>query len=560
MYRPARRPLLLLLAILASLVPVVAGASETVRVTAVVRLGDGSLGLEEHVVAKDDLDAEVARLVAEPRVLAAGPVYERGLVARSTAGDPLEGSQWGWRRLGGSELASLGDGAGLVVAVLDTGVDASHPDLAGRVLPGWDSMNPDGDGRVDPNGHGTHVAGILGATSGNGEGVSGVAPEVQILPVRVLDKTGNGDDDELALGIIWAVDNGADILNLSIGGAIPSTLLEGAIDHALANGVLVVVAAGNDGATGNVPSYPAAYRQVLAVGSTDSSDRRSIFSNTGEYLDIAAPGSWIVSTWPGGRYQTSSGTSMAAPFVAGAAALLQARTGLQGRDLADRLVADAIDLGSNGADAEFGAGLVNPLAAIGIVPAPIPVGDRAPVIPGLPALPPMQELPELALPTLPTLPEVHLPTLPTLPEVRLPTLPKPVRPPLPAPSSPTLPRLSDPAAPTAPADAPRAPDTPSPVAPPRASDVRQTVRLTLGPVMLRSGGVREVKVSLEGALPLVARQRLVLSVGSYRREVLTGWDGTTRVRIPLSRTGVLRVEFPGSPAVRPTVLEQTLPR
>lgn len=547
--RPSLRPLLLVLLLVAGLVPVAAGASGTIRVTAVVRLPDGSLGLEEHVVAKDDLDAEVARLTAEARVLAAGPVHERALVGRIGAGDPLESSQWGWRRLGGGELARLGDGSGLVVAVLDTGVDASHPDLAGRVLPGWDSMNPEGDGRSDPNGHGTHVAGILGATSGNGEGVSGVAPGVQILPVRVLDASGNGDDDELALGIIWAVDNGADILNLSIGGAIPSTLLEGAIDHALANGVLVVVAAGNDGATGNVPSYPAAYRQVLAVGSTDSSDRRSIFSNTGEYLDIAAPGSWIVSTWPGGRYQTSSGTSMAAPFVAGAAALLQARTGLRGNELAARLVADATDLGPVGADTEFGAGLVNPLAAIGVVPEPIPVGDRSPVIPGLPPLPPMPALPELALPELPALPEVSLPSLPVL-----------ARPEIPTPVAPVTPRLPDAVTPEKPVTVPANPADPQRSAPPRASDARQTVRVAVGPVVLRRGGVREVKVSLEGARPLVARQRLVVSVGSYRREVLTGWDGSARVRIPSNRVGVLRVEFAGSPAVRPATAEQPLAR
>lgn len=540
------RPLLPFLLLLGALVPVAVSASATVRITAVIRRDDGTLALEGHVVSRDALDAEVARLLAEPRVLAAGPVHERSLVGRVTGGDPLEGSQWGWRRLGGPELARLGDGSGLVVAVLDTGVDASHPDLAGRVLPGWDSMDPEGDGRSDPNGHGTHVAGIIGAASGNGEGISGVAPGVQILPVRVLDATGNGDDDELAFGIIWAVDNGADIVNLSIGGAIPSTLLEGAIDHAVSNGVLVVVAAGNDGATGNAPSYPAAYRQVLAVGSTDASDRRSMFSNTGEYLDIAAPGSWIVSTWPGGRYQSSSGTSMAAPFVAGAAALLQSRTGLRGNELASRLVAGATDLGAAGADVEYGAGLVNPLAEVGIVPSPIPVDERTPVIPGLPALPPMPALPERVLPALPSLPEV---TLPSVPRPTLPSLPSPS-----APSSPVLPGVTVPGTPQV------VPGAPQRVSPPRASDVRQTVGLVIGPVVLRAGGVREVKVSLEGARPLVVRQRLVVSVGAYRREVLTGWDGAARVRIPADRAGVLRVEFLGSPAVRPVVVEQPFSR
>ena len=540
------------------------------RISAVVRHADGTLGLEDLVVASGDADAVVLSLLADPRVIAAGPVHERRLVDVAVD-DPMSSSQWGWRRLGGPELPRLGDGSGLVVAVLDTGVDASHPDLAGRVLPGWDSMDAQGDGRRDPNGHGTHVAGILGAEAGNDEGIAGVAPGVQILPVRVLDASGNGDDDELALGIIWAVDNGADILNLSIGGAVPSTLLEGAIDHALANGVLVVVAAGNDGATGNAPSYPAAYPQVLAVSSTDSSDRRSIFSNTGSYVDIAAPGSWIVSTWPGGRYQTSSGTSMAAPFVAGSAALLQARTGLRGAELGDRLEDGAIDIGAPGDDVEFGAGLVNPLAEFGVVPAPLPPEERSPVIPGLPALPQLPALPEVSLPSLPPLASPQMPALPQLPSPPLPRMPdlptfeRPRSPEIPSASPPSASVPVPPSLPGTPALAPPAlPEGSTPTAPvvsptPAARNARRQVLLVLAPPRSRQGGVREVRVSLEGARPLVARQRVTVSIGSYRREVVTDWDGVATVRIPAPLRGTLRAEFPGSPAVLPAVVELRLP-
>jgi serine protease len=539
-------------------VPVAVTASPTVSITAVVRLADGSLTLDEHVVARSEVDALLVTLASDPSVLAAGPVHERTLVDTRTAGaDPLEGSQWGWRRLGGERLSAVGDGAGLVVAVLDTGVDADHPDLSGRVLPGWDSMVENGDGRRDPNGHGTHVAGILAASAGNDEGIAGVAPGVSILPVRVLDATGNGDDDELALGIIWAVDHGADVMNLSIGGAVPSTLLEGAIDYALDAGVLVVVAAGNGGATGNEPSYPAAYPQVLAVGSTDSSDRRSIFSNTGTYVDIAAPGSWIVSTWPGGRYQTSSGTSMAAPFVTGAAALLQQRTGLEGRDLADRLVRDAIDMGVSGRDDEFGAGLVNPLAVIGEVPAPIPPGERSPVLPGLPSLPPLPDLPPLPELVPPQLPEVALPTLPPLPPLVMPELPRRPLPtptvPLPAPGE--LPNVSPgvPSPPTVPVlDRP-------PGNVPSVRDVRPQVVVRVARVATVGRSVREIRVVLEGPRPLVARQRLIFSNGRFRREVVTDWNGVAQVRVPSSLRGVLRVEFPGSVSVRPASSEVRLP-
>lgn len=555
-----RLPFLLLVAFL-FFVPVTVTASPTVSITAVVRLPDGSLSLDEHVVAGTEVARLLAALAVDPSVLTAGPVHERSLVdVRSAGSDPLAASQWGWRRLGGDRLSAVGDGSGLVVAVLDTGVDADHPDLDGRVLSGWDSMVEGGDGRVDPNGHGTHVAGILAAAAGNDVGIGGVAPGVSILPVRVLDETGNGDDDELALGIIWAVDHGADIMNLSIGGAVPSTLLEGAIDYALDAGVLVVVAAGNSGAMGNEPSYPAAYRQVLAVGSTDSSDRRSIFSNTGGYVDIAAPGSWIVSTWPGGRYQTSSGTSMAAPFVAGAAALLQQRTGLQGRALADRLVLDATDLGPSGRDDEFGAGLVNPLAVIGEVPAPIPPGERAPVIPGLPPLPSLPELPPLPELAPPRLPEVTPPTLPALPPLALPELPartppSPGSPQVPSPVDPSVPLPGVPSVPSVPVLVPgRLPgDVPS------VRDVRPQVAVKVDRVVPAGRSLREVRVVLEGPRPLVARQRLVLTSGRFRREMVTDWSGAAVVRVPSSLRGVLRVEFPGSVSVRPAFAETRLP-
>jgi len=527
---PSPRALLALLVplLLATVLPVSVSASTPVTISVVSRRTDGGIELAHVRSSRTALAADLRRLDGDPRTITAGVSQERSLVT-VVPNDPLLGSQWGWRRLGGPSLRTVGDGGTLVVAVLDTGVDAAHPDLAGRVLAGWDSMNPAGDGRRDPNGHGTHVAGIIAAGVDNAEGIAGVAPGVRILPVRVLDASGNGDDDELALGIIWAVDHGADILNLSIGGAVPSALLEGAIDYALDAGVLVVVAAGNAGASGNVPSYPAAYPQVLAVGATDSADRRAIFSNTGSYLDIAAPGSWIVSTWPGGRYQTSSGTSMAAPFVSAAAALVQARTGLRGRALGVRLVADAVDLGTPGRDDEFGAGLVNPLALIGAVPEPIPVGERSPVIPGMPLLPALPALPEMpALPALPALPAMT-PSVPRLPTRPVPEAPRP-------PDR-------------------RAPDRPAhPVRPPTPRDLRREVVLTATSGPGRGGG-HLVLVELAGPTPLVVRQRVLVTFASTRRSVLTDWSGRARVAVPASFRGPVRIEVVGSSSTRPVATE-----
>jgi len=496
---------LVIVALLSAAVPQVGHAGgPSVEVSVIVRQQDGSLALQRLQVHEDEVEATLTSLDRRSDVIAAGVPQARSLLQLD---DPLVDSQWGWERIGGNELAEVGNGQGVTVAVLDTGVDATHPDLGGRVLPGWDSMDDTGDGRSDPNGHGTHVAGIIAATANNSLGIAGIAPAVDILPVRVLDASGNGDDDELAYGIIWAVDHGADILNLSIGGAVPSDLLKGAIDYALSMDVLVVVAAGNSGASGNEPSYPAAYEEALAVGATDSADRRSLFSNTGAYLDIAAPGSWIVSTWPGGRYQTSSGTSMAAPFVAATAALLQSRTGTKGRALGDLLTATAIDLGDPGRDDAFGAGLVNPLAAIGRTPSPIPSERRAPVLPGLPSLP---ALPELRVPALPA---PQAPKSPSLPRRELPSFPSPTRPGLVLPPLPALPSLL-----------PRLEPGRQP-----GFDARSEVPITAQVRPTARGFVLDVQ--LTGPAPLVARQRLVVVTGSKRRSVLTDWNGRARVTV-----------------------------
>jgi serine protease len=248
--------------------------------------------------------------------------------------------------------------------VLDTGVQANHPDLAGQVLAGRSflSQGQQSTSTVDGNGHGTHVAGIVAAAT-NTTGIAGVAPGAKVLPVKVLSDDGSGWLSDVAAGLTWAVDNGAKVANLSLGGTVPSGVLHVALVDAMQRGTLVVVAAGNSGPCAPA-SYPAAYPEVLSVASTDQSRRASSFSTTGSYVDIAAPGSAIVSTWPttlvASGYQYASGTSMASPHVAAAAAVVwAAKPGYSVTQVRSALQSSATDLMVPGRDQWTGSGLVN---------------------------------------------------------------------------------------------------------------------------------------------------------------------------------------------------------
>ncbi len=210
----------------------------------------------------------------------------------------------------------------VVVAVIDSGVDYFHPDLAANIFDvGYDFYH-DRVGGYDDNGHGTHCSGIIAAAR-NGIGVRGIAPKVKILPVKFLGPDGSGDTADAVKAIDYAVARGARILSNSWGGGGFSQLLDDAIQRAINKGVIFVAAAGNNGAdTDAAPNYPANYPGVLSVGSSDALDLRSSFSNYGTAsVEVFAPGTSIVSTYPGGTYKSLSGTSMATPQVAGALAL-----------------------------------------------------------------------------------------------------------------------------------------------------------------------------------------------------------------------------------------------
>ena len=383
-HRPhRRRALSVLILLLGLLVPGVAQAADTI----VVGLRPGALA----ATALDAADAVQVGAVPRLRVVVVHVAPAHGSAAlralrRSRAvryaeplrrlqaladvvPDPGRAQQWGLDAIGADAAWAVTRGAGVVVAVVDTGV-APAPDLDGRLLPGWNVLARSEDA-ADDNGHGTHVAGTVAEVGGNGLAESGVAPEASILPVKVLDSTGAGSDAEVAAGIVWAADHDARIINLSLGGSQPSTVLADGVAYARTRGVLIVAAAGNDGGAVGVPARLAG---VVAVGAVDSTRVRAPFSAGGRALDLVAPGVDIVQqTLDGvGGYadRSWSGTSMASPQVAGVAALaLAAGRAKTAAGLARLLTRTALDLGVPGRDPAYGAGLVRADAALGV---PVP--------------------------------------------------------------------------------------------------------------------------------------------------------------------------------------------
>jgi subtilisin family serine protease/uncharacterized protein YkwD len=299
--------------------------------------------------------------------------------------DPSFDSQWGLHNTGQTlgtpdadidapEAWGLSQGeSDVIVAVIDTGVDLDHPEFAGRLTGGWDFYNGDAS-PDDDNGHGTHVAGIAAAAGNNGTGVAGVAWGVRIMPVKVLNSAGNGYYSDMIDGIDWALTNGASVINMSLGGTLESPSMQAAVTRAHNDGVLVVAAAGNcgdqyymyNGCTyQDQPKYPAAHDHVLAVASTTDDDAQASHSNQNDYVDVAAPGSDIYSTYVGGGYAWMDGTSMASPFVAGLAALILSRyPGYTPDQVADAIVHNADDLGATGHDDLFGCGRINAHASL----------------------------------------------------------------------------------------------------------------------------------------------------------------------------------------------------
>jgi len=277
--------------------------------------------------------------------------------------------QWGPAKIQADYAwnVTLGDPS-IMLAVVDTGVDWKHEDLAPNYVPlGYDWVNGDPD-PMDDNGHGTHVAGIAASVINNNLGVAGIS-QVKIIAEKALNETGYGYADDLAQAIVHAVDVGAKIIVMSWGSNSSSTLLERSIKYAYRKGALLVAAAGND--AGNVRIYPAAYDEVIAVSATDQFDNLAAFTNYGDWIELSAPGVNIYSTIPHNRYQYMSGTSMSAPFVAGVAALIwSANPNLTSYGVRSVLRKTADDLGPKGFDVYYGYGRVNAWKAVENVTGP----------------------------------------------------------------------------------------------------------------------------------------------------------------------------------------------
>ncbi|MFQ5340635.1 MAG: S8 family serine peptidase [Anaerolineae bacterium] len=245
----------------------------------------------------------------------------------------------------------------VIIAVIDTGADASHPDLEGKLLPAYDFVNNDSD-PADDQGHGTHVSGTAAAVTNNGIGIAGVSWGAKVMPIKALSAGGSGAHSWIANGIVWATDHGADVINMSLGGPYTSATMSRAVDYAWSHGVVIVAAAGN-GNTSN-PSYPAAYDNVIGVAATTQNDERAHFSNYGSYISVASPGVSILSSTRGGGYQAWSGTSMASPHVAGLAALIKSiHPDWSNVQIRDAIESSSVDFGTPGWDAIYGWGRID---------------------------------------------------------------------------------------------------------------------------------------------------------------------------------------------------------
>ena len=323
--------------------------------------------LNVHVlnVPAGQTEAVLAALRQDPGIEYAEP--DALAQAAFVPNDPyvVSGQEWHLQRVQALSAWDYTTGnPGTVIAVIDSGINAAHPDLAGRVLPGYDFLNNDTD-TSDSFGHGTAVAGVVLAAGDNDQGVAGVAYGCSVLPVKVVDDSGFATYSDIAEGIRYATDQGARVINISIAGSTASSTLQDAVDYAWSHNVLVVAAAGNN--ANNVPQYPAACEHVVAVSATEPDDSLAYFSSYGSYVTLSAPGDniWTTQRDLSNPYGSWRGTSFASPIVAATAALVaSANPALANADVVGVLEATADDIGAPGYDTAYGYGRVNVLRAV----------------------------------------------------------------------------------------------------------------------------------------------------------------------------------------------------
>jgi hypothetical protein len=277
-----------------------------------------------------------------------------------TPNDPRYSSAWHLPKINAPGAWDSAQGTGVTIAILDTGIDSTHPDLSPQLVPGWNFFD-NNNNVADVHGHGTNVAGVAAAAGNNAIGVTSVGYRAKIMPLRVTDTSGNGFFSLMASALTWAADNGARVANISFLGVSLSASVDSAAQYMRSKGGVVVTGSGNTGGLRTDPPTPS----MTVVAATDSNDAKASFSSWGDYVDIAAPGVSIWTTWQGGVYAGMSGTSASSPVVAGVYALMMsAKPGLAPATYDSILFSTAQDLGGTGWDQQFGHGRVNAAAAV----------------------------------------------------------------------------------------------------------------------------------------------------------------------------------------------------
>lgn len=340
------------------------GIDEATFAGALSRGGGHSMGniggTRVHIVnvPPGNEEATVKRLQADPSVKFAE--VDQLMPAAGAANDPYYTSEWHLPDIGAPTAWNYATGSGVVIAILDTGVDGTHPDLASQMVPGWNFYNNNGN-TADSNGHGTAVAGTAAAATNNAVGVASVAGGAKIMPVVIADPTGWAYWSTVAQGITWAADQGARVESLSYQGASASATIQSAASYLRSKGGVLFVAAGNTGAIDNTP----ATSLMMVVSAVQQGDTLASFSSFGSFVDISAPGNNIITTKMGGGYWNCWGTSFATPIVAATAALiLSERPDFTPAQVDATLETSARDLGAPGYDIYYGYGDVNATAAL----------------------------------------------------------------------------------------------------------------------------------------------------------------------------------------------------
>ena len=315
-----------------------------------------------------------ARLAHNPHLKFAE--LDRRVEPGFAANDPYLGSQWHLSKINAPAAWDLAQGQGVTIAILDTGVAASHPDLAANLVPGWNVYGNNAD-TSDPHGHGTAVAGAAAAVFNNGKGVASVAGAAKIMPVRIADANAYAYWSTVAQGLTWAADNGARVANISYVGVAGSASVQSAAQYMKSKGGLVVVCAGNNGKDEGITPTST----MIPVSATNSADAKTSWSSYGQFVAVSAPGQDIWTTTRSGSYQAWWGTSMASPVVAGVlASMMAAKPTLSAAQVESLLFSTAVDLGTAGRDSLYGYGRVDAHAAVAAAASAVAVDTQAPTV------------------------------------------------------------------------------------------------------------------------------------------------------------------------------------